>query len=182
MFHLNVIGLLLVAAFALLIPSAFYSALKSETVSVLHDHFTRDRLQDDILRISQLTSVALIAAYGLYLVYSCTSAHSIFDEVIEMDEHRDADRADDMTKPKLTLTETMVSEAGTLSSPQSIPQQGACYCMTSAFGRERRSYALAFTNLLDLHLDCNRSIHCTGHLAAYHSCWEDRRRSQRRST
>lgn len=103
------LGLLLVAAFALLIPSAFYSALKSETVSALNDPFTRDGLQDDILRISQLTSVALIGAYALYLVYACTSAHSIFDEVIEMDEHRDADRLEDEAKPKLTMTETLVS-------------------------------------------------------------------------
>ncbi|KAF7196337.1 Beige protein-like 1 [Pseudocercospora fuligena] len=102
-------GLLLVAAFGLLIPSAFYSALKSETISVLHEHFTKGQLQQDILRISQATSIALIVAYILYVIYSCTSAHSIFDEVIEMDEHRDADRADDMAKPKLTMTETVVA-------------------------------------------------------------------------
>ena len=45
----------------------------------------------------------------LYVIYSCTSAHSIFDEVIEMDEHRDADREADLEKPKLTLTETFIA-------------------------------------------------------------------------
>ena len=102
-------GLLLVAAFGLLIPSAFYSALKSETVSALHERFTQGKLQEDILYISRATSVVLIIAFVLYVIYSCTSAHSIFDEVIEMDEHRDADREEDMEKPKLTLTETSVT-------------------------------------------------------------------------
>lgn len=123
-------GLLLVAAFGLLIPSAFYSALKTETVSALHEHFTKDRLDNDIVRISQATSVILVIAYGLYLLYSCTSAHSLFDEVIEQDEHQDADHheasagpsliyysgfssnnSQDMLKPKLTMTEALVAIA-----------------------------------------------------------------------
>src|SRR5690242_9137075 len=51
-------GLLLVAAFGLLIPSAFYSALKSETVpelpgpKILHERFTQSKLDEDVLRIS----------------------------------------------------------------------------------------------------------------------------------
>ncbi|KAK4623604.1 Vacuolar cation/proton exchanger 5 [Fulvia fulva] len=102
-------GLLLVAAFGLLIPSAFYSALKSETVAALQEHFTKSKLQEDILSISRSTAVVLIVAYGLYLLYSCLSAHSIFDEVIEQDEHRDADREQDEKKMKLTLTETFVA-------------------------------------------------------------------------
>lgn len=102
-------GLLLVAAFGLLIPSAFYSALKTETVSALHDRFTQGKLQQDILKISQATSIVLIVAFILYMIYSCTSAHSIFDEVIEADEHRDADREHDEAKMKLTLTETFVA-------------------------------------------------------------------------
>lgn len=76
-------GLLLVAAFGLLIPSAFYSALKTETVSVLHEKFTRGRLQEDILDISRSTAIVLTIAYGLYVIYCCASAHSIFDAVIE---------------------------------------------------------------------------------------------------
>ena len=104
-------GLLLVAAFGLLIPSAFYSALKSETVSVLRQRLTRGRLEEDILDISRSTAIVLIIAYALYVLYCCTSAHSIFDEVIEMDEHRDADREQDAQKPKLTLTETFIAIA-----------------------------------------------------------------------
>ncbi|KAK3723764.1 hypothetical protein LTR37_001645 [Vermiconidia calcicola] len=102
-------GLLLVAAFGLLIPSAFYSALKSETVKALSEDFTTGKLHHDIVRISQMTSIVLMIAFVLYVVYCCTSAHSIFDEVIEMDEHGDLDHAEDMKKPKLTMTETFVA-------------------------------------------------------------------------
>ncbi|KAK4186435.1 hypothetical protein QBC35DRAFT_475478 [Podospora australis] len=110
-------GLLLVAAFGLLIPSAFYSALKSETVIELaggirmrlHDTFTEGKLQDDVLQISRATSIALIASFFMYIWYCASSQHSIFDEVIEQDEHRDADRAEDMQKPKFTATEAVVA-------------------------------------------------------------------------
>lgn len=107
-------GLLLVAAFGLLIPSAFYAALKAETVSesglrVLHEKFTQGKLDDDVLEISRATSIALIVAFFLYIWYCASSQHSIFDEVIEADEHRDADREEDLEKPKFTMTETVVA-------------------------------------------------------------------------
>ncbi|KAH8587421.1 hypothetical protein B0O99DRAFT_584545 [Bisporella sp. PMI_857] len=105
-------GLLLVAAFALLIPSAFYSALKSETVpflGVLHEKFTEGKLQKDVLKISQTTSVVLIISFFLYIWYCASSQHSLFDEVIERDEHRDTDREEDMVKPKFTMTETLIA-------------------------------------------------------------------------
>ncbi|KAK3394987.1 hypothetical protein B0H63DRAFT_462510 [Podospora didyma] len=108
-------GLLLVAAFGLVIPSAFYSALKSETVlpdfglRILHEEFTEGKLQDDILHISRATSIALIVSFFLYLWFCAGSQHSIFDEVIELDEHRDADREHDLQKPKFTMTETVVA-------------------------------------------------------------------------
>ena len=108
-------GLLLVAAFALLIPSAFYSALKSETVpdvlGALHERFTEGKLQEDVLRISQTTSIVLIISFFLYIWYCASSQHSIFDEVIEMDEHNDADRNADEAKPKFTMTETVLALA-----------------------------------------------------------------------
>lgn len=105
-------GLLLVAGFALLIPSTFYSALKGETVKevtkgifVLHEKFTPELLQADILRISQITSIVLIFAFGCYLWYNAKSQNSIFDQVIEMDEHRDADREEDEARMRYTGTE-----------------------------------------------------------------------------
>jgi Ca2+:H+ antiporter len=107
-------GLLLVAAFGLLIPSAFYSALKAEAFPTLpipipHEPFTKEKLQADVLEISRATSIALIVAFVLYIWYCASSRHSIFDEIIEADEHRDADREDDMEKPKFTMTETVIA-------------------------------------------------------------------------
>ncbi|KAK5955894.1 hypothetical protein OHC33_003536 [Knufia fluminis] len=109
-------GILLVAAFGLLIPSAFYSALKGETVAetsgglrILHEKFTQGALQKDILKISQITSIVLIIAFFCYLLYNARSQHSIFDQVIEMDEHRDADREADAAKMRYTGVETLAA-------------------------------------------------------------------------
>ena len=119
-------GLLLVAAFGLLIPSAFYSALKSEAVhapdhglfsSPIHvtGELTKRKLRDDVLHISHATSLALISAAILWVWFQARSQHSIFDEVIEMDEHRDADREMDLEKPKFTMTETLIALALSLA-------------------------------------------------------------------
>lgn len=108
-------GLLLVAAFGLLIPSAFYSALKGSTVpdiplpNLPKDLFTEAKLREDVLRISQATSIALIIAFALYVWFQASSQHSIFDAVIEQDEHQDTDRHADMNKPKFTMTEAITA-------------------------------------------------------------------------
>jgi Ca2+:H+ antiporter len=61
-------GILLVAGFGLLIPSAFYSALKGSAVETPgHHHLTHEKLQQDILRISQITSIFLILAFAMYV-------------------------------------------------------------------------------------------------------------------
>ena len=104
-------GVLLVAAFGLLIPSAFYAALKTETVSILGERFTKDRLDEDIVAISQATSIVLIFAFVMYIVYCTTSAQSIFDEVIAKDEAADRDQEEDHHKPKLTMTEAVAGLA-----------------------------------------------------------------------
>ncbi|KAJ6443785.1 vacuolar H+/Ca2+ exchanger [Purpureocillium lavendulum] len=114
-------GLLLVAAFGLLIPSAFYSALKAEVVPEIPGFkhrdgaFTESKLREDVLRISQATSIALIVAFLLYTWFQASSQHSIFDEVIEQDEHRDTDRHEDMAKPKFTMTEALLAIALSLA-------------------------------------------------------------------
>jgi Ca2+:H+ antiporter len=110
-------GLLLVAAFGLVIPSAFYSALKSEVtqdlstlrLGALGEEFTEGKLQEDVLHISRATSIALLVAFISYTWYQASSQHSIFDQVIEMDEHQDADREADMAKPKFTMTEAIIA-------------------------------------------------------------------------
>lgn len=111
-------GLLLIAAFGLLIPSAFYSALKSEVVRdvvpglgrILHEgQFTKAKLLEDVLQISRATAIALIVAFVLYIWFQARSQHSIFDEVIEADEHADLDRTEDMEKAKFTMTEALIA-------------------------------------------------------------------------
>ncbi|KAL8684590.1 MAG: hypothetical protein Q9224_006252, partial [Gallowayella concinna] len=110
-------GLLLVAAFGLLIPSAFYSALKGETTLdksslgfvIVKDKFTSEALQRDILKISQMTSIVLIIAFGCYLLFNARSQHSVLHEVIEMDEHRDLDSDEDRARMRYTGTETTVA-------------------------------------------------------------------------
>lgn len=52
-------GLLLVAGFGLLIPSAFYSALRS----VINAEFTQPMLDDYALKISRATAVILLVAF-----------------------------------------------------------------------------------------------------------------------
>lgn len=56
-------GLLLVAGFALLIPSAFYSALASSTT--VNGPFTIDVLSKKTLEISRGTAVVLLCAFGM---------------------------------------------------------------------------------------------------------------------
>ena len=105
-------GLLLVAGFGLLIPSAFYSALKGE---VSTRKFTLQKLQDDVLKMSQATSVILILSFIVYLIFCARSQHSIFDAILEADELRDADHAYDAAKEKLTFTECVVAIVASLA-------------------------------------------------------------------
>ncbi|KAK6356902.1 hypothetical protein TWF718_001240 [Orbilia javanica] len=106
-------GLLLVAGFGLLIPSAFYSALKGSTVPDLEfleePKYTNGKLQHDVLKISQVTSILLIIAFFIYIWFNARTHHGIFDEVIEADEHRDLDRHRDADKPKFTFTECILA-------------------------------------------------------------------------
>ncbi|KAF2476739.1 vacuolar calcium ion transporter-like protein /H(+) exchanger [Lindgomyces ingoldianus] len=104
-------GLLCIAGFGLLIPSAYYSALKSSAVEGPHGHakFTEEILQRNVLKISQVCSILLILAFGIYIFFNARSQHSIFDEVLERDEHHDLDRENDLNKPKFTFTECLVA-------------------------------------------------------------------------
>ena len=44
-----------------------------------------------------------------FIFYNARSQHSIFDEVLEADEHHDLDRESDLAKPKYTFTECIVA-------------------------------------------------------------------------
>ncbi|KAF3045590.1 hypothetical protein E8E12_010318 [Didymella heteroderae] len=104
-------GLLLVAGFGLLIPSAYYSALKASAVQKATEHheFTEKILQHNVLKISQVTSILLMIAFGIFIFYNASSQHSIFDEVLEADEHADFDHHEDVAKPKFTFTECIIA-------------------------------------------------------------------------
>jgi Ca2+:H+ antiporter len=104
-------GLLSVAGFGLLIPSAYYSALKGSAVPIPvgHHSFTDRDLQHNTVKISQITSILLIVAFAFFIWYNARSQHSIFDEVLQQDEHQDLDRHEDLAKPKFTMTECIVA-------------------------------------------------------------------------
>lgn len=44
-----------------------------------------------------------------FIFYNASSQHSIFDEVLEADEHADLDHHEDVAKPKFTFTECIVA-------------------------------------------------------------------------
>jgi Ca2+/H+ antiporter len=46
---------------------------------------------------------------GSFIFYNASSQHSIFDEVLEADEHADLDHHEDVAKPKFTFTECLVA-------------------------------------------------------------------------
>ncbi|KAJ5668836.1 hypothetical protein N7462_009906 [Penicillium macrosclerotiorum] len=104
-------GLLLVAGFGLLIPSAFYSALKGS----VNEEFTLEMLGDYALTISRATAVILLIAFIVYLVFNLHSHNSIFDEILAKDEAQDEDRDQERQRAKLTFLECLVAIAISLT-------------------------------------------------------------------
>ncbi|KAH0558535.1 hypothetical protein GP486_004810 [Trichoglossum hirsutum] len=94
-------GLLLVAGLGLMVPSAFFTALKGVLAS--------DVLQSRVLTISRVTSVCLLIAYLIFVWFQLRTHHSIFDQILARDEENDADRHKDLAKAKLTLTECIIA-------------------------------------------------------------------------
>ncbi|RDW90883.1 hydrogen/calcium exchanger domain-containing protein [Aspergillus mulundensis] len=113
-------GLLLVAGFGLLIPSAFYATLNSGSTSTTT---TPAAIVDSTLKISRATAIILLAAFMMYLFYNLHSHHTIFDEILEHDENRDEDRDKEEKRAKLTLTECLIAIAIALT----------CVCMSAVF-------------------------------------------------
>lgn len=108
-------GLLLVAGFGLLIPSAFFAALKGSTVAPGKEGFTQEKLRLNTTKISQGTSIILIIAFLVYVFYNAMSHEGVLTEALEADEELDEDRAQDLAKPKLTFTECIISLVGSLA-------------------------------------------------------------------
>lgn len=114
-------GLLLVAGFGLLIPSAFYAALSGSTSTTTS--FTLEVLTDSTLQISRATAIILLAAFLIFIWFQMRSHHGLYDSILEFDEHRDADKHEDMSKAKLTLTECVIAIVLALT----------CVCMSAVF-------------------------------------------------
>ncbi|EEP76051.1 conserved hypothetical protein [Uncinocarpus reesii 1704] len=102
-------GLMLVAGFGLMIPSAFYSALAGSTSS--DGAFTAAVLLNNTRTISRATSIILVVAFFLsrFLWFNLRSHHGIYDEVLEFDEAQDEDRVEESRRAKLTLTEAVIA-------------------------------------------------------------------------
>lgn len=103
-------GLLLVAAFGVLIPSAFFTTLKGVTTNNGGNGeggLTLELLNKHTIGISHGTSIILIIAFVTYLVYCTTQSHSVFDEILATDEEKDRDRHRDLAKMKFTLFEAI---------------------------------------------------------------------------
>lgn len=96
-------GLLLVAGFGLLIPSAFFASLRG--------NYPEQVLNDDVLHISRITAVILLIAFGIFIFFQVRTHNGLYDSVLEADEQQDVDRHIDLKKDKLTLTECIVALA-----------------------------------------------------------------------
>lgn len=104
-------GVMLVAGFALLIPSAFYSALRGSTGIGTEEQpgYTTQQLNSDVLSISHGVSLILIVAFITYLIYNSWSHDNFLLEVLKADAANNHDRHKDFVKAKLTLTECVVA-------------------------------------------------------------------------
>ncbi|KAF2672912.1 hypothetical protein BT63DRAFT_466425 [Microthyrium microscopicum] len=96
-------GILLTAGLALIVPSAYYHAIAGAS------NITEETIQDNVLHISRVTSILLIIAYLIYIWFQMRTQHCIFDAILERDEEKDADKARDAAKSKLTLTECVIA-------------------------------------------------------------------------
>ena len=112
-------GLLLMAGFGLLIPTAFYASLNGS--------YPNDEIESKTLNISRITSVILLIAFFMYgaptiqrdppelliglsyIFFQMRTHHGLYDSVLAADEERDNDRHMDLKKDKLTLTECVVA-------------------------------------------------------------------------
>ncbi|KAI9373148.1 Sodium/calcium exchanger protein-domain-containing protein [Aspergillus egyptiacus] len=101
-------GLLLVAGFGLLIPSAFYAALSSNSTNA---QATQEEIAHFALIISRATAIILMAAFLMYLFYNLHSHNTIYDEILQHDENRDEDREREEKRAKLTMTECLIAVA-----------------------------------------------------------------------
>jgi len=87
------------SGFGLIIPAAFYGAIKSAGTITTTD------LNSRVLNLSRITAILLIIAYAIYVWFQMRTHEGIYDAIFEADEAKDRDRHRDLTKDKLTFTE-----------------------------------------------------------------------------
>ncbi|KAF2157016.1 putative vacuolar cation/proton exchanger 2 [Myriangium duriaei CBS 260.36] len=96
-------NLMLVAGMALVIPTAYNSALTTRVPT--------EQIADEINKISRATAIILLIAFVVYVYFQMSSHHSLYDDILESDEMRDRDRERDLAKPRLTLIESLIALA-----------------------------------------------------------------------
>lgn len=94
-------GLLLLCVAALMLPCAFFesvSAMASPTE-------TESDLDHQIIHISRFSAVLLLIAYAIHLFFQLATHHSEFDQALYESEQRNKDRADNIRRENLTVSE-----------------------------------------------------------------------------
>lgn len=138
-------GIMLVAGFALMIPSAFYATLLNRTnssVGAETSSYTAAMLQHDVLGVSHGTAIILIVAFIVYIIYSAFSAHTIFDEALGADVEKDRDKDRDELRKKYTLLEAIIMIVICI----------ACVAMIAVFLVEQIHYIVAYQHVPDAFL------------------------------
>lgn len=92
---------MLVAGVALVIPSIYYNSLANR--------LGRMEAEDEAVKISRATAIILLIAFAMYVFFQARSHHGLYEDILEADEERDHDRHRDLSKDKLTLTESILA-------------------------------------------------------------------------
>jgi len=99
-------NLMLVAGFALIIPSVYYNTLHNRLDGTEPGNMTANH---EATRISRATAIILLMAFAMYIFFQARSHHGLYEDILEADEERDHDRHRDLAKDKLTLTESILA-------------------------------------------------------------------------
>ncbi|KAF3007358.1 hypothetical protein E8E14_009053 [Neopestalotiopsis sp. 37M] len=101
-------GLLLTAGVGLAIPAIYEHSLST---LLEEGRITQATIDANMLSISYAVAILLLLSYVVFIWFQTASHHGLFTAMLEYDEERDHDRAKDMRKDKLTLTECIVALA-----------------------------------------------------------------------
>lgn len=85
----------------LAVPAIFEASTSSYTSEAV--------LQPKLVAISRGVCIILLISYAIFVWFQAHTHHSVFTEMFEHDEMRDADREKEALKAKLTLTECILA-------------------------------------------------------------------------